>query len=146
MLIRKALPKDIDAIKKIADSLSKELGFVIRGALVESAQRNELIVIDDNGVKGFVNFHRRKDGWTTIYEIAVSEKGKGYGQKLIDYLLAERHIIKLKCPVDNEANKFYNKVGKLVKIVKGKKRDLNVYIIIPEDIKVKTSGVCKGGS
>lgn len=81
----------------------------------------------------FCHWHKRKDGISIIYEICVADeaRGKGLGRKMIDLLPLP---IRLKCPVDNESNKFYEHLGfKLVGIVPGRKRKLNIWLL-GEDI------------
>lgn len=128
--IRYAKSKDIDAIKAIADSNSKSIGLVLRPALEEAAENKKLIVaVDENGtVLGFCNYNiRKKDDVLVIYEICVDTMYRKNG-------IAECMIKKLpkpivaKCPVDNESNKFYKRVGfELIRVDEGKKRKLNVW-------------------
>lgn len=129
-MVRLANLDDIDSIKKIADKHSKEIGFVLRPALEEHCKKNTLLVsIVENKVVGFCNYHHRKDGINTIYEICISEeyRKRGLAKELINFV---KKPIRLKCPVDNESNKFYQYIGaKLVKTIPGKKRELNVYEI-----------------
>mgnify|MGYP002623878671 CR=1 FL=1 len=129
-MVRKATLQDIDAIKKIADKYIKEIGFVLKPALEESCKKGTLLVYEcENIVVGFCNYHHRRDGINVIYEICVSDnfRHKGIAKELINNIPKP---IRLKCPVDNESNNFYKHIGaKLVEIVPGKKRDLNVYEI-----------------
>ena len=115
--IRYAKSKDIDAIKAIADSNPKSIGFVLRPALEEAVENKKLIVaVDENGtVLGFCNYNiRKKDDVLVIY-----------AERMIEKLPKP---IMLKCPVDNESNKFYKRVGfELIRVDEGKKRKLNVW-------------------
>ena len=141
-MIKKANLGQVDQVKEIADKYTEELGFIVKASVIEAIKNEELIVKIQNGdVIGFCKYHRRKDNWTTIYEIAVLEeyRGEGYGKQLINYLLQRKHCINLKCPVDNKSNKFYKKIGKYVKTIEGKNRKLNLYIILPKGIKLKSS-------
>lgn len=127
--VRLAAESDLDSITAIARQYSSELGFVMRVALIESIQRGNLLVADyeDNSCVGFVNYRSRKDGWNTIYEVAVNKKyrGKGIGRFLVDAVPCPT---RLKCVVDNTANEFYKKSHfKLVKTEQGRKRQLNVW-------------------
>ena len=128
-MVRLVALQDIDAIKKIADKHTKEIGFVLRPALLEHCNKKTLLVYEIDGeIVGFCNYHRRDD-INVIYEICVSDnyRNKGIAKQLIDNVLKP---IRLKCPVDNESNKFYIHIGaRLVETVSGKKRDLNVYEI-----------------
>ena len=129
-MVRLATLDDIDSIKKIADKHTKEIGFVLRPALLKHCNEKTLLVYEIDGeVVGFCNYHRRRDSINVIYEICVSDnyRNKGIAKQLIDNVPKP---IRLKCPVDNESNKFYVHIGaRLVKTVAGKKRDLNVYEI-----------------
>lgn len=135
--IRKATPRHLCQIKKIADANRQSIGFVLRPALLEAIQRHELFVaIARNGrILGFVNFHHRLDEKTTIYELCVKDKhrGNGLGRRLIEAVAAEskalgKQQIQLKCPIALEANRFYSQVGfQHIAVEAGKKRRLNVW-------------------
>lgn len=129
--VRQATLEDIDAIKKIADKNSQQIGFVLRPALEENCKKGNLLVAEAIGeILGFCNYNtRKKDNTNVIYEVCVDYKyrGNGIGKKLIDNI--ERPIL-LKCPVDNESNNFYSAYGfTLIDVEDGKKRKLNVWEI-----------------
>lgn len=134
--IRKAVSSDIDAIKVLVDDNRRELGFVLRPALLESIQRDEVLVATDGKVlMGMVDYHHRQDEQTTIYHIVVADEWRrqGIGSQLLTVLREESrdkgktHIL-LKCPVDLPANDFYSKVGfQLVAVENGRSRKLNVW-------------------
>lgn len=126
--IRKAVPDDYPRIKKISNQHREYLPFVMRVAIGESIKRGGVYVAEIGGdIVGFVHFHKRMDGITTLHEIGVGlgyEK-MGIGRKLISTM--ERPI-QLKVTKDNPANDFYKKLGfKFVREIRGKKRDLNLY-------------------
>jgi ribosomal protein S18 acetylase RimI-like enzyme len=76
-----------------------------------------------------MNFHKRKDGVTTIHEIGVTKEFQklGIATKFIKKL--HRPIV-LKVTEDNSANLFYQKLGfKKTGQTKTKNRLLNVYIL-----------------
>lgn len=102
----------------------------MRPALEEHCRKGTLLVAElDNQIAGFCNYHHRRDGINVIYELRVSDnfRHRGVAKELINNI---PEPIRLKCPVDNESNNFYQHIGaKLVETVKGKKRDLNVYEI-----------------
>jgi len=124
-------------IKKIADLCKGDIGFITKQTLLNAIDERRIIVSTDNGnIVGFVHFyHRKKDKQTTIYEIAVlpQKQKRDFGKKMITELIEySRHLnretILLKCPVRNNSNGFYKKMGfKLIKTVCGKKRQLNVW-------------------
>ncbi len=128
--IRYAADEDIPAVKRIASQWRDELGFVNRAALGEAVERRELFVAEDgNYIVGFVHWHRRRDGWYTIYEIAIDKSylRRGIGQGLLRSVLRP---VRLKCTVDNQrANDFYESQGMHIETTEsGRKRSLNVWV------------------
>lgn len=137
-LVRRGLPTDLDAIKRIADSRKNELGFVRRPSLAESIARGELLVAEEDGqVMGFVDFHLRRDKQITLYHIAtaVDRQRQGIGRGLLAALSAmgrdmDASRVMLKCPADLEANLFYSTLGfTLHETQNGRKRALNVWTL-----------------
>lgn len=129
VIILLASSDDLDAVKKIADAHRKELGFVLRPALIDSIDKQELFVakIDDE-VVGFMHWHKRKDGWSTRYHLCVAKqaRGQGIGKMLVDEVPKPNRG---RCPIDNESNKFFKKIGaKFDGTEPGKKRRLNVWV------------------
>lgn len=110
---------DIDFAKQIADEHRSELGFHSRQAYIDSLNKGELLIAKvDNQVVGFTRFHHRRDHRTTLYEIAVNSdvRGKGIGKKLITALVDDckrqsSRSIRLSCPVELPANRFYASNG-----------------------------------
>lgn len=136
VVIRKASEQDLDAIKQLADSHRRELGFVRRPTLLEAIRREEVIVAQNHcGIVGFVHFHHRLDAQTTLYEIVVAPtyRRSGIGRALVASLGAEaeslgKEMILLKCPVDLAANQFYVDIGFERKHEEdGKRRALTVW-------------------
>jgi GNAT superfamily N-acetyltransferase len=134
IVIAKATGEDILDVVHVAKHLKKELGFVRRVAIERAVTKGEVYVarwVDkaNNLVIGFANTHKRKDGWTTVYEIGVHPnwQGRGAGRMMLDAL---PRPIRLKCPVDNvRANNFYKWYGfKHEGVEEGKKRKLNVWM------------------
>lgn len=134
--MRTAVPEDLDQIKAIADANRLWLGFVLRPALLENIRRDWVLVADrGDEVIGFVSFHYRRDGWTTLYEICVAEgeRGNGAGRAMLDCLVETCRMygsrgIRLKCVVGNPANGFFEQYGfRLVGQETGKRRPLNVW-------------------
>jgi N-acetylglutamate synthase-like GNAT family acetyltransferase len=124
-MIRLAKLTDIDAIKKVAAKHTKELGFILRPALIEAVKREELLY--ETETDSFCHYHTRRDGVSVIYEICVPTecRGKGIAQQMINMIPLP---IALKRPVDNESNKFYAHIGfSLFSVEPGKKRQLNVW-------------------
>lgn len=128
VLRRLATQDDIAAIKRLANQYRNELGYVMVPALRESVQRCTLVIAEDAGqIVGFVNYRACKDGWSTVYEIAVdrARKGEHIGAGL---LAAVPGPIRLKCPVDNTSNAFYAAQGfTCTGTEDGRKRRLNVW-------------------
>jgi len=135
IIIRKAKSRDIDQIKQIADNYRYELGFIPKSVLERDIQRGEIIVAENSRIIGFVHYHHRKDDQTTLYHITVCKEyqGKKIGSILVNALINEarkygKSRIRLKCPIDLEANKFYKKIGfQKVGIENGKKRKLVIW-------------------
>lgn len=134
--IRSALPKDIDAIKQLADSHKHELGFLRRPSLLEAIQRQELMVAQNgNGLVGFVEYRHRRDQQTTLYNLVVLPEHRlsGTGRQLVFALeeearQKEKTLILLKCPEDLPANQFYERIGYTkVRVDTGKNRRLNIW-------------------
>ena len=136
LVIRKATLADLDAIKAIADAHRRELGFVLRPALAESIEREEVLVAENHQeLIGFVEYHHRQDEQTTLYHIVVAPdyRRRGIGRRLIERLadearMAGKEFIALKCPVTLPANDFYAHTGwSLVSGEAGKRRPLNLW-------------------
>ena len=110
---------DVDSVKHIADQHRAELGFHARQAYVDSLEKGELLIArKDDQVVGFVRYHHRRDNRTTLYEIAIipDVRGKGIGHQLIKALIADcqrvsSRCLRLSCPVELPANRFYEAVG-----------------------------------
>lgn len=137
IVIKKATMDDIPDVVHVAKWLKSELGFVRRVTLERAVQSGYLYVArwqDANNdlVIGFANTYKRKDGWTTVYEIGVHPawQRRGAGWALINVL---PRPVRLKCPVDNDgANAFYDCMGfNLVRVDDGRKRKLNVWERVP---------------
>lgn len=129
--IETATEADIPAIQKIARQFRDELGFVMNVALKRAITKSELTIARNaqGEVIGFVNWHRRRDNITTIYEIAVSRdcQQTGIGRALI---VSVPCPVRLKVTQDNPANGFYQHIGmSLVATEAGRKRPLNVYVL-----------------
>lgn len=136
LTIRKAIPTDLDVLKSLADAHRRELGFVIRPALVRSIERGELIVAaNSTGLIAFVEYHHRRDAQTTLYHIVVAPdyRRQGIGRRLVERLADEaratgKEIITLKCPTALPANEFYARTGwSLAGSEPGKRRPLNLW-------------------
>lgn len=127
-MIRYAEETDLPGIKQIANQYKNELGFVMLPSLRESINRQTLLVAEVNRqVVGFVNARLRRDGRTTIYEIAVHRNWRRnhIGASL---LRAFPGAVRLKCTLDNPANEFYQHEGfELAGVDPGKKRPLNIW-------------------
>lgn len=136
ILIRKANFNDLDAIKKIVDKHRLELGFVMR-AIIEKAIRDAEIFVAEYSqeIIGFAQYHHRRDGQTTLYNIAVlpDSRNIGIGKRLFGAVLDEsklrkQKIIALKCPLELDANQFYFHLGmQCILTEKGKIRQLQVW-------------------
>lgn len=129
VVIRPATSSDIPACDTIARQYPAELAFVRRASLQRGVDAGSLLVAEQGGqVVGFVLFHARRDGWRTIYDMAVHQDfvGQGIGRKL---LYSVPTPVRLKCTVDNiRANRFYQAAGMtLAGREDGRKRALNIW-------------------
>ncbi len=127
-VIRLAVLDDVPAVKKIASQHNKELGFVIRSALIDSISRSSLIVATQlDEIVGFANYRRRKDGVNVIYELGVHRNHlrKRIGSALLS---AIPYPTRLKTTTDNQrALAFYLSNGfTIVGHERGRKRELHV--------------------
>lgn len=109
-----ASENDIHGVKSIADLRANKryLGFTNRAILGASIAKLELHVARiNNKVVGFIRWHRRRDGWTTVYELCVDEsyRRQGIGQQLMS--VVGTGPVKLKCHSDNPAIRFYKYLG-----------------------------------
>ena len=110
---------DVDDVKRIADQHRVELGFHAHQAYMDSFSKRELLIAKiDNQIVGFTRYHHRRDNRTTLYEIAITPdaRRKGIGHRLIDALIADcqrvsSRCLRLSCPVELPANRFYEAVG-----------------------------------
>lgn len=110
---------DIDQVKAIVDSHRIELGFHSMQSFIDSFNKREIIIAKCDGlVVGFTRYHHRKDGKTTLYEIAVVPNYRylNVGKGLINALKKEcesigSRSIRLSCPVELSSNSFYKKIG-----------------------------------
>lgn len=105
-------------VKRIADRLRSQLGFINSSAFKDSLRRGELLIARDRFgvVVGFTRYHHRRDRITTLYEIGVVCSKRGFGTALILALEANARRagsleIRLKCPIDLPANDFYRRRG-----------------------------------
>jgi N-acetylglutamate synthase-like GNAT family acetyltransferase len=136
MRVRWAQVKDVEAVKRLADDNRHALGFVVRASLEERVHKGGLLVAEQHGaLVGFVTFHHRRDGWTTIRELCVDNRNRcqGLGRALVQQVEQEalhkrQSGIRLKCPLDLPANGFYARLGfTRVGIEAGKRRSLAIW-------------------
>lgn len=110
--IRPAREKDIPHIEKIFKANKRYLGFTKRVIMGASIAKTELhVAVIKNKIVGFIRWHRRRDGWSTVYELCVDEscRLRGVGRKLMR--VVGLGPTKLKCHSENSALHFYNKLG-----------------------------------
>jgi N-acetylglutamate synthase-like GNAT family acetyltransferase len=133
--VRDANLGDLYEIKRIVDGYKDVFGFIPAAAIKKGIEEGEVIVVEGSSVVGFTRYHLRRDGVLVIYEIAVrpDRSGEGMGRCMIEEL--ERRCadlgawaIRLKCPVDLDANGFYaamefSRIG----VERGKRRSLAIW-------------------
>lgn len=128
--IRLAEDDDLKNVKHLAHVAEKDIGFLTYQAFRESIDAKELLVaIDGNSFLGFARYHRRRDGWVTLYDIVVrpDARRQKIGSRLIHDLVQRLGVpIQLKCPEGTPANEFYRRLGFTDEgLVDGRKRRLN---------------------
>lgn len=122
MIVRKAVPEDLDRIVDLARAFKHELGFVRTVSLQEAMDRGTLLVVDDSCeyVHGFCEYRQRLDGMKSIY--AILSTTPGGGRALLETV---GKPLRLLCPEDLLANGFYEHMGLTrVGLREGKKRRL----------------------
>ena len=131
----------LSGVYRISKIMTKELGYVNPAALREAAGKGELLVArsvfaETGRVVGFCNFHVRRDGIATVYEIAVLPyyRHKGVARDMLGRVLTRANSIKLKCPVDNRSNQFYARIGENLGVERGKSRRLMVWAVTRESL------------
>lgn len=126
--LRYATNDDIPGIMKIWRQNDRNLGFVPLPKLREASARFELLIAEEYGqIVGFLNYHRRKDGRSTVYEIAVNRANQRQhiGAALLGSIPGD---VRLKCTVENPANTFYEHEGfRMIGNEQGRKRVLNLW-------------------
>jgi len=115
------------------------LGFVIKSALINSSERNKVVIAINAGdeIVGVVHYRHRKDGQTTLYSIVVDGTFRlnAVGRTRLYELKNEavgkgQKSILLKCPTELAANKFYEAEHfSLVTTDAGKLRPLNIWTL-----------------
>lgn len=123
--------EDLDWIKSLVDKHRKEFTFVNRAILQNGIDNQEIFCIPN---KGFLHFHHRLDGKSTLYHLCVSpeERRKGLGELLVSAWEKDARkngatILQLKCPENLDANLFYKKLRFIqTNVYPGKRRKLIV--------------------
>jgi len=129
--VKFAQSEDLQWIKSIADAHRKELGFINRSVLTMALQKQEILCVSH----GFLHFHHRQDQISTLYHLCVdpNQRQRGIGRQLIEAWENDSRkngimTLRLKCPIDLQANGFYAHLGfKRVGIDPGKHRSLVVW-------------------
>lgn len=126
-----AQPEDLYHIKALADAHRQALGFVNRATLIKATANQEILYLPE----GFLHFHHRRDNISTLYHLCVDpcHRKQSIGRRLL--LAWEEHsrncsvvALRLKCPIDLEANGFYYRMGfSRVGIEPGKQRSLVIW-------------------
>lgn len=127
--IRVGKESDVYAINAIARQYPHELAFISKNKILGCIQQHACYVAwVEERVVGFVLFHQRRDGWATIYDLAVDRQyqGQGIGRQLV---YAVPTPVQLKCKADNAwANAFYKQLGMIQSGVYTTKKGTLLYI------------------
>lgn len=121
-IARKAQEDEVSLIKKLANQNRYFLGPLLPLWIRKSIQDNELdVVCNKNGdIVGFVQYHKRRDGWTTIYKVCIAEEHRRVGLATALIQGATKGPASLRCSSKNPAIKLYKKLG--FKIQRGKNK------------------------
>ena len=136
--IAMAAPQHLDALKTLADAHKHELGFVNRAILTQAIADSMLLVAThatSGMVIGLLHFYVRRDAAISLYSIVVADgyRRTGVGRALFAALVGhartlDKTLIRLKCPIDLDANLFYQELGlRKIEEESGKQRALNVW-------------------
>ncbi|MFW6282509.1 MAG: N-acetyltransferase family protein [Minisyncoccales bacterium] len=125
-MIRKASLKDL---KQIAELYHSEMSIQFRDVgeepitakeferrLKKHFEKSKMFILDIEGIKGFIWYFKEGKEYN-LEEIFVTEKGKGYGKLLMDFVLEEarkKKIQKLNLDVhfkNKTAQDFFKKFG-----------------------------------
>ncbi|MCI0428139.1 MAG: GNAT family N-acetyltransferase [Nitrospiraceae bacterium] len=144
IVVAKVADKEtLATVKALADQHRRELGFHSRESYTESAREGELLAATEaRRVLGYIRFHHRRDLRTSLYEIAVDfrHRNRGIGWALVNALINDcrgtgSRSIRLLCPVELPANRFYEQFGfvRTPRSRKGKDRPLYEwkYAVLP---------------
>lgn len=114
--VRLARKRDVYTVGSIAYKNKPDLGFIPWPWLFRSQASKELHVATvrirkQNRIVGFIRWHRRKDGSSTVYEMCVSknQRRRGVGKKLMAAI--GNGPAQLKCRTNNPALHFYHHLG-----------------------------------
>ncbi len=102
----------IDYIYKLFGKYDDELGFVPKPLIQEEAIKGRVLYIEEDKIASACIFSLRKDKIIVIYDIVTDKeyRGKGHAKEIIKFL-SRNHLVELKCPIDNQSNEFYKKIG-----------------------------------
>lgn len=108
-----AQESDFPQIIRIGNQHRSEMGQVLKHNLKTGVQNRTLLVAKSSSGKviGFVLWHRRLDGWATVYDIGVDREiiGRGVGRALFNSVPRPRQ---LKAVAENtRSHDFYKAAG-----------------------------------
>lgn len=121
-VVRKAQEDEVLLVKKLANQNRYFLGPLLPLWIRKSIEDRELDVACDRSgnIIGFIQYHKRRDGWTTIYKVCVAEDHRRCGVATMLIRGATKGPASLRCSSKNPAIKLYKKLG--FKIQRGKNK------------------------
>ena len=132
--VKKASPRDLPAIKALADANRDSLG---RAALERSIRCGQLVVACVAGqLVGFQSYyHRKRDLDTKLYYkcVAPAFRRRGIATLIVDEVVREsvslgRRRLVLKCPEELPSNAFHRQYGFMLRGTEnGRRRRLNIW-------------------
>lgn len=115
-MLRPLVDADLEWVMPLAHRHRRELGYLIRPELRTATT----LVVEPHG---FIRYHRRRDGWHTVYQLC--SECPGVGRALLEAVPLPR---RLRCPAELDANGFYAHLGgTLARTEPGRKRPLCVW-------------------
>lgn len=112
---------------------AEELGFVNKARVEDSSLYVERREGEIAGAALVDHLKTASMSWLRDIAVAESYRRKGVGKSLVEKIREDspHPVLKAKCPVDLEANKFYSRTGweleETIEVEDG--RDLNVWLI-----------------
>lgn len=129
----------IDGITELYQDNAEQCGFVTRSEVEGRFMENNIRFVHRNGeIACAMSYrHLQRGNYTAVYRSAISQHGSNDDRRnILDVILREspHEYVLTKVPYDSEENGFWREVGELQRKEKGRKRQLNVYRVINDNV------------